>query len=87
MDKRDLRLSIDADLLRRAEAAGVDPARTLEAALAERLQGVRDQGRAFEGQDADGRAARWAEDNADAIADYNRRIADRGVFGQEWRRW
>lgn len=89
MDKRDLRLSIDADLLRRAEAAGVDPAATLEAALTQRLQGVHEQGLPFEGRgaEADDRAAQWARENAEAIADYNRRIAERGVFGQDWRRW
>lgn len=90
MGKIDLHLSVDADLLKRAKAAGVDPSEALEEALASRLdQGVHDQGQAFRGNDgaAEARAARWAADNAEAIKDYNRRIADRGVFGEEWRRW
>jgi post-segregation antitoxin (ccd killing protein) len=90
MGKIDLHLSIDAELFKRAEAAGVDPSEALEEALLARLDnGVRDQGRTFQGQDstADARAAQWAAENADAIRDYNRRVAERGVFGEEWRRW
>ena len=48
MGKIDLHLSIDAELLRRAEAAGVDPSRTLEEALSARLEnGMREHGQAF----------------------------------------
>ena len=36
---------------------------------------------------ADDRARRWAEDNADAIKDYNARIARRGLIGDHFRRW
>lgn len=36
---------------------------------------------------AEARAAKWAEENADAIEDYNRRIAERGLIGADWRRW
>ena len=30
---------------------------------------------------------RWAEENADAIEDYNRRIRERGVFSDGLRTW
>ena len=36
---------------------------------------------------ADARAAKWAEENAEAIADYNRRIHERGLIGSEFRKW
>ena len=90
MGKIDLHLSIDAELLKRAEAAGVDPSQALEEALSARLDsGVREQTRPFQGHEsaAEARAAQWAAENADAIKDYNRRVAERGVFGEEWRRW
>jgi len=36
---------------------------------------------------ADDRARQWAEDNAEAIKDYNRRIRERGVFSTGLRKW
>lgn len=36
---------------------------------------------------AEERARRWAEDNADAIKDYNARIRRRGLIGDHFRRW
>ncbi len=36
---------------------------------------------------AEDRARRWAEDNADAIKDYNARIRRRGLIGDHFRRW
>ena len=30
---------------------------------------------------------KWAEENAEAIADYNRRIRARGLIGAEFRKW
>ena len=35
---------------------------------------------------AEARAATWAEENAEAIADYNRRIRERGLIGAEFRK-
>jgi antitoxin CcdA len=32
-------------------------------------------------------AKRWAEENAEAIRVHNERIAERGVFGEGFRRW
>lgn len=37
--------------------------------------------------EAAARANRWAEDNAGAIKLYRQRIKERGVFGEDLRRW
>jgi post-segregation antitoxin (ccd killing protein) len=36
---------------------------------------------------AEARAKIWAEENAEAIAEPNERIARRGLIGDEWRKW
>lgn len=77
MGKAELKVEIDADLLARAKASGVDLDAVTEAA-------VRD---ALKTDDPEIRAKRWAEENAEAIEDYNRRIADRGLFGDDLRTW
>jgi antitoxin CcdA len=71
---------IDPDLLARAEAAGVSVDDVLNDALRKAV------GRADKAG-ADARAAKWAEENAEAIADYNRRIRERGLIGAEFRKW
>lgn len=40
-----------------------------------------------EADTAEERARKRAEDNSEAIADYNRRIRDRGTIGSEFKRW
>ena len=80
MGKTELR--IDADLLAQAQAAGVPTELVVERALREALLAA--SGRAAA---ADARAAKWAEENAEAIADYNRRIRERGLIGEEFRKW
>ena len=90
MGKIDLHLSIDAELLRRAEAAGLDPSAALEDALSSRLdQGMREQAPAFRPkvEALETSAERWARDNAEAIEEHNDRIAERGLIGADWRRW
>lgn len=79
MGKTELKIEIDADLLAQAEASGL----TFEDLLKEGLRATRASG--IDGGDA--RARKWAEDNAEAIADYNRRIGERGLFGDEFRKW
>ncbi|WP_304175522.1 type II toxin-antitoxin system CcdA family antitoxin [Phenylobacterium aquaticum] len=78
-------LKIDADLLAQAEAAGVLTERVVERALREALLAA--SGPAAAAAAADARAAKWAEENAEAIADYNRRIRERGVFSTGLRTW
>jgi antitoxin CcdA len=73
-------LHIDADLLAQAQAAGLSPEKLAEDALRSALTAADPGG-------ADARARAWAEDNAEAIEDYNRRIRERGLIGSEFRKW
>lgn len=73
-------LKVDADLLAEAAAAGVSAEHVAEEAI---RAAVRKIGSVA----ADARAAKWAEENAEAIADYNRRIRERGTIGDEFRKW
>lgn len=95
MAQAELKLDIDAELLEQARSAGLALTPVVEAALRQALAND-DQPRRplFEAKrpvipvaEAEARARRWAEENAEAIADYNRRIAERGVFGEDLRRW
>jgi antitoxin CcdA len=71
---------IDPELLAQAEAVKLDVDLVLDRALRLELQKVDPAG-------AEARAAKWAEENAEAIADYNRRIRERGLIGGEFRKW
>jgi antitoxin CcdA len=74
-------LAVDPQLLADAEAAGIAPADVAEAALRAALDARRPS------SEGDDRARRWAEENAEAIADYNRRIRERGVISDDFRKW
>lgn len=78
MGKQDPR--IDPQLLAQAHAAGVEVEAVIDAALKTALRRLDTAG-------AEARAAAWAEENAEAIADYNRRIRERGLIGAEFRKW
>jgi antitoxin CcdA len=80
MGKAEPNLHIDAELLAQAQAAGVSVERVTEAALRVAMAKI-------DPAAADARAAKWAEENAEAIADYNRRIRERGLIGAEFRKW
>lgn len=80
MGKVELKIDVDADLLEQAQAAGVSIAATLEEALRDAITDLNLE-------KADDRARQWAIDNAEAIEAYNRRIAGRGLFGDEHRKW
>ena len=73
-------LKIDADLLAQAEAAGVRADEVAEAAIRAAVSKA-------DPAAAAARAGQWAEENAEAIADYNRRIRERGVFSDGLRTW
>ena len=77
MGKAELKIEIDAALLEEARAAGVDLAGVTEAAVRRALgqSGIED------------RAARWAEENAEAIKAHQERIEKFGVFGEDLRTW
>ena len=71
--KRPTNLTIDAELLDEAKALGVNLSSVLEQGLRERV--------------AKARRERWLEENADAIAEHNERVAGRGVFSDRLRRF
>ncbi|HEV2531381.1 type II toxin-antitoxin system CcdA family antitoxin [Phenylobacterium sp.] len=71
---------IDPDLLAQAEQAGVAVDQVIDEALRRALHRADKAG-------AEARAAQWAEENAEAIEDYNRRIRERGVFSAGFRTW
>jgi antitoxin CcdA len=80
MGKPDLNIHLDPHLLAQAQAAGVAIERVAESAI--RLALAKADPAA-----ADERARKWAEENAEAIQDYNRRIRERGTIGAEFRKW
>ncbi|MDO8321574.1 type II toxin-antitoxin system CcdA family antitoxin [Phenylobacterium sp.] len=77
MGKIELKIEIDADLLAKGQAAGLDMARTLE-------NGIRQATRAESDED---KARRWAEENAEALKAQRERIDAHGVFGEDLRTW
>jgi antitoxin CcdA len=77
MGKAELKIEIDADLLKQAKAAHLSISHVVEKALQAQLQstGMNDRARA------------WADENAEAIKDHQERIAQYGVFGDDLRTW
>lgn len=77
MGKTELKIEIDADLLKLAKAAHLPLEKMVEEAIEARLQpnGVEE------------RARRWADENAEALKAYGERIEREGLFGEDWRRW
>ncbi|HKP78477.1 MAG TPA: type II toxin-antitoxin system CcdA family antitoxin [Phenylobacterium sp.] len=71
---------IDPELLAQAQEAGVNVDLVIERALRLATQKADPAG-------AQARAAKWAEENAEGITDYNRRIRERGLIGAEFRKW
>ena len=71
--KRPTNLSLNRDLLERAKAQGINLSQTLEEALVAKLQ---EQWR-----------AEWKAANRRAIDEFNQRIEEHGVFGDEFRRF
>ena len=71
--RKAVNLTMDAELLAKAKAEGVN----LSAALEEKLRS--DVARI--------EIERWKRENAEAIASYERRIAEEGVAGEEYRRY
>jgi post-segregation antitoxin (ccd killing protein) len=77
MGKTELRIEIDADLVARAEAGGIDIARTLEKELRRVVA---------DGND-DTKATRWREDNREALSAQRERLDASGVFGSDLQTW
>lgn len=80
MDSAEPASTIDPELLEQAARLGLDIGGMGERDLRLHLQKVDPAG-------AEARARRWAEENAEAIEDYNERIRRRGCFGDQFRRW
>jgi antitoxin CcdA len=80
MGKVELNIGIDPELVDQAQRVGVNIAGMDERTLRLHLQKVDPAG-------AEARARRWAEENAEAIEDHNRRIAERGVLSDYLRSW
>jgi antitoxin CcdA len=73
MSKVELNIGIDPELVERAKRLGISIAGMSEVQLRLHLQRVDPAG-------AEARAKRWAEENAEAIQDHNRRIRERGLL-------
>jgi antitoxin CcdA len=80
MGKVELKIEVDAELLAQAQHAGVNVHHVIDRALRLATQKADPAG-------AEARAAKWADEHAEAIADYNRRIRERGVFSDGVRNW
>ncbi|MFN9926260.1 MAG: type II toxin-antitoxin system CcdA family antitoxin [Phenylobacterium sp.] len=73
-------LNIDSTLLTQALEAGVAVDAVIDEALRAAIRKRDPEG-------AEARAAKWVEENAEAIAHYNRRVHGRGVFSDGLRTW
>ena len=73
MPRKSTSLSLDANLIARAKKVNVNLSRAAEA-------GIEDQVRKAE-------AARWKEENRDAVAAYNARVEKEGLPLDDYRKW
>jgi antitoxin CcdA len=80
MGKVELDIGIDPELLAQAKRLGISIAGMSETQLRLHLQKIDPAG-------AEGRARRWAEENAEAIKEHNERIARRGLISDHFRKW
>lgn len=80
MGKVELNIGIEPELVEQAQRLGISIAGMSEVQLRLHLQKVDPAG-------AEARAKRWAEENAEAIKDHNRRIRERGLLSDHFRTW
>lgn len=66
-------VSVRADLVRRAKQLGLNLSGLLESALEDAIRAAE--------RDA------WLAENDDAISAYNARVAEQGVFSDDWRKF
>ena len=66
-------LSLRADLVRRARELKINLSAVLEDALEQAVRAAEREA--------------WLAENTEAIEDYNARVAKRGVFSDDWRRF
>lgn len=84
MGKIELKIAVDSSLVEEARRVGVSFEEAVVAGLERATILARQR---HDPAAAEARARQWAADNAEAIEDHNRRIAERGLFGDEYRRW
>jgi|GEM_PF-1339962 antitoxin CcdA len=80
MGKPEPNLHVDEALLAQATAVGLYVEGLAEQAIRAALAKA-------DPSAADARAAKWARDNAEAIAAHRQRISQYGVFGEDLRTW
>lgn len=78
MHKVELHVGIEPELVEQARRLGISIAGMSEVQLRLHLQKVDPAG-------AEARAKLWAEENAEAIQDHNRRIRERGLLSDHFR--
>ena len=71
--KKAVNVTVNADLLSQARAAGLNLSAKLEEKLAEEVRAIK--------------KARWQEENREEIEAYNRYVEKNGVFGDRYRRF
>lgn len=81
MGKLEPNIHVDAELLARAQAAGISPEEVAEQAIR------REMVRRMIPEQQDVRARDWAGENAEAITAHRERIEKYGVFGEDLRTW
>jgi post-segregation antitoxin (ccd killing protein) len=97
MGKIEIRVEVDTDVAARAREAGVMLGDAAELGLRIALAAV-GSGRPLgvftshlrqvaDPASAEAQARLWASENAEAIALHNARVAERGLFGEDLRRW
>ena len=82
MGKPEPNIHVDADLLARAQAAGISPDYIAESGAIRREILLR-----MTPEQQEARAKQWAEENAEAIKAHRERIEKYGVFGEDLRTW
>jgi antitoxin CcdA len=80
MVKPELNLGIDPELLAQAQRLGISVAGISERDLRLHLQKVDPKG-------AEERARRWADENAEALAERRAFVAEHGLFSDHLRKW
>ena len=75
-------LKFDDELIRKAEAVGVEPVRAAEQGIREAIARAPQKGRAGS-SDAESRACEWAERNRGAIDEYNQHVREHGLLSDQ----
>ena len=80
MVKPELNIGIDPELLAQAQRLGISVAGLSERDLRLHLQKADPKG-------AEDRARRWAEENAEALAEHRARVEKYGLLSDHFRKW